>query len=224
METLLCKYISSAEGLQWSYGQCQITFNTKGKHPKATSIKQNALDLKKTSVCNSSSPKAPEMTVDKLYQPRAVGYPFVDLLWIDETVGSATADTPPPPPPSTAQCTVQDSHAKDLSVYKKLRESLGMPEEQALIVYMATLPRCVESYLVGPKSTFFKNTTKRRRNEDFSFPENIEFRVLLPPQDMKNIKPDPAMYEEAMDKVYQLPARSSPRSLAQAQANANGSV
>eukprot|EP00541_Cyclophora_tenuis_P018799 CAMPEP_0116550742 /NCGR_PEP_ID=MMETSP0397-20121206/5589_1 /TAXON_ID=216820 /ORGANISM="Cyclophora tenuis, Strain ECT3854" /LENGTH=111 /DNA_ID=CAMNT_0004075593 /DNA_START=279 /DNA_END=614 /DNA_ORIENTATION=+ len=94
-----------------------------------------------------------------------------------------------------------------------LRKSLGMPDHQVLVVYIATLPRCVESYLVGRTSVFFSSTTKRSRSgvEDFSFPGNLQFRVLLPHVEMKNEQPNIALYQQALNQVDTPPTRRSPR-------------
>ena len=85
------------------------------------------------------------MKGNTLYQPSKVNYPFVDLLWVDEELGrsASTSTNAPPPPISTIQCSVSDTHDKYLQVYERLRKSLDMPDDQLLIVYLATVPRCV---------------------------------------------------------------------------------
>jgi hypothetical protein len=165
-----------------------------------------------------------------LYHPRANSYPFVDMLWVEkdasedmsveedahqgavkssdeDDVGITTKEgdiedsDKTIPPISTAQCTIALKHAKSLSVYKKLRNILEMPEEQLLIVYIATVPRCVESYLTGSVSTYFEGTSKRKKGVDtFILPGNVEFRVLLPDPELKNCAPAESEYEEVLQR------------------------
>jgi hypothetical protein len=204
LETLLQKYICSVAGLRWNYGHSRLTLEKTGND--TISKKAHEISCQKTCV-SWESPVSSTMEKNTLYQPRDGSYPFVDLLWVEkddsaEEMRSILA----------AQCSVSPTHAKFLHVYRKLRERLRMPEDQWLIVYMATIPRCVESYLTGPTSTYFEGTTKRNTHGDllFTFPKNIEFRVFLPDTEMKNIAPSEADYKTVLDSLYSEPGRQPP--------------
>jgi hypothetical protein len=232
LETLLRRYITSNSGLRWSYGLASLTLKTTEDiaETKARSKTAHTMTCAKTSV-SSESPKYETMVNGVLYHPRANSYPFVDMLWVEkdasedmsveedahqgavkssdeDDVGITTKEgdiedsDKTIPPISTAQCTIALKHAKSLSVYKKLRNILEMPEEQLLIVYIATIPRCVESYLTGSVSTYFEGTSKRKKGVDtFKLPGNVEFRVLLPDPELKNCAPAESEYEEVLQKV-----------------------
>eukprot|EP00542_Grammatophora_oceanica_P022108 CAMPEP_0194035608 /NCGR_PEP_ID=MMETSP0009_2-20130614/8019_1 /TAXON_ID=210454 /ORGANISM="Grammatophora oceanica, Strain CCMP 410" /LENGTH=303 /DNA_ID=CAMNT_0038677025 /DNA_START=138 /DNA_END=1049 /DNA_ORIENTATION=+ len=213
LETLLKCYITSNAGLQWSWAHSQLTFPK--TYPPAKSKEQSLLtqsvDAMKNDVDRQSSPVASEMKVDVLYYPSDPGYPFVDLLWVNEEASLGN----PYPAVSSCQCSISDGHPKTLAVYEKLRARLKMPAEQLLIVYMATIPKSVASYVTGPVSTFFKGTTKRNRSGSmFEFPQNVEFRILLPHETMKNARNESNRYVEVLDQIYSMSSRSMPDSKA----------
>lgn len=242
LETLLQRYMCSEEGLCWQYGHSKLTFEATGDKPKERSETAHGMNCQKTKTISYASPKSSNMEKDILYQPRDDSYPFVDMIWVEEDASEqdssedmAMADTAPSEedekvnresasgeggedvgkntrPIFAAQCSVSGTHAKTLHVYQKLRKELEMPQEQLLIVCMATIPKCVESYLTGPVSTYFAATTKRKANGDVSFevPKNVEFRVLLPGKELKNEAPQEAAYKAVLNNVYTQPTRQAP--------------
>ena len=130
---------------------------------KNDSMRRPPVNCKKTEIL-WNAPKAREMKVNFLYRPMDTSYPFVDLLWVDEEASVETYDDEAKtlPPILSLQCSVSPEHPKDVSVYGKLRKSVGMPRRQLLIVYMMTIPRSVGGYLIGPVSHFFKGRKKRK--------------------------------------------------------------
>lgn len=201
LETLVKAYITSKDGLLWPWVHAKLTFQEEGtpSEKKCRSTKIHPFGARKVKVDYQASPKACMMEMDVLYKPSDPHFPFIDMLWVEQVASRED----PYPPVSSIQCSISSSHPKNLSVYDRLRKRLGMPDEQMLIVYMATLPKCVEFYITGPVSTFFKQT-KRKDNDTQIIPSNIQFRVLLSHQDMKNLAPDNTRYERALDEIYSL--------------------
>ena len=219
LESLTAKYILSSNGLQWQYAVCWSSFTAESGMDtvavKAESMKCLPVMCKKTEISPKPAPKASEMNPHVLYRPDDSGYPFVDMLWVDEQVDAKAYNDEETDLPaiSSVQCSVSPKHAKDLSVYNKLRKSLGMPDRQLLIVYMATIPRSVDGYLLGPVSNFFKCPKKRKAvgsDVGVQVPSNVQFRVLLPEQNMINKTAAACNYEHLLDKIYAEPTCPMP--------------
>lgn len=209
-ETLLSRYIREDGGLRWPYGHSQLTFDDKSANSKKRSLERLEVECAKKDISNES-PLAPEMKMNVLYLPDDTSYPFVDMLWVEDDAlvqetGSSRRTI------FSAQNPTSSSHEKYLTVYENLRKKLGMYSAQLLVVYMAVLPKHVEGYLIGPVSTYFKGTSKRgRQGDSFEFPSNLVFRVLLPDKEMRNRASGDSDYQEALNKIYKVPNRSSQR-------------
>ena len=219
LESLTKRYILSSDGLLWQYAICSLSFDrgalTDKNAVKEESMKRFSVGCKKYSLSSCRTPKARDMDINTLYRPEDPNYPFVDMLWIEDQVDANKYDdiVGDLPPVFSSRCSVSAQHPKELSVYNSLRESLGMPTRQLLIVYMTTIPRAVNGYLTGPVSAFLKGSKRKRKAlwdtpSQLEVPRNVEFRVLLPDKEMNNKMAKKTDYLDDQDKVYALPDRA----------------